>query len=101
MYLSKGDSATSRRIGVLGGVAGSAGLGDSLSMEGCLPPSVGIERLGLVAACSFPLGVDASLGTLLFVSTGDDATGIPGFTVSELETFLVDFSPAYPGILLP
>ena len=106
MYLSKGDSAASLRIGVLGGVAGSAGLEDSFSMERCLPPSVGIARLGLEPACSFPLvifdfGVDASLGILFLVSTGDDTAGIPVCTVSEFETLRADFSLGYPGILLP
>lgn len=101
MYLSRGDSAASWRIGVLGGVDGSAGLEDSFSIECCLPPSVGIPRLGLVAGCSCPLdtfdlGGDARLGILFLVSTGEDATGIPVF-----ETFRVDFSAVYPGILLP
>jgi len=43
-----------------------------------------------------------SKGILLLVSTGEEATGIPVVTVSfsVLEIFRVDFSPAYPGILL-
>lgn len=104
--MSKGDSASSLRVGVLGGVAGSAGPDDSFSMERCLPPSFGIARFGLEPACSFPLvifdfGVDASLGILFLVSTGEDAAGIPVCTVSEFETLRADFSPGYPGILLP
>lgn len=100
--MSKGDSAASLRMGVLGGVAGSTGLEDSFSMDRCLPPSVGIDRLDLMPASSFPVafGVVASFGILSLVSV-EDATGVAVCAVSEFETFRVDFSAADPGILLP
>lgn len=59
------------------------------------------------AVCSFPFGLEIAVclgseGILLLVSTGEEATGDPVATVSfsVLEIFRVDFSPAYPGILL-